>query len=238
VGQSIACAARVDGKGDRGTALLETEEVIYRGEAARARVPFASIRSLDVRDGWLAIRYGTPTGAGAKLLELDLGARAATWQARIRSPKGLAEKIGVKAGAKVVFVGFEDRALAADLAKAGATVQAEVRGGSGKDELDLIFVRVAEASALTQVKGLAKKLAPDGALWIVRPKGKEGVAEAAVFEAGRGAGLVDVKVAKWSDVDTGMKFVIPKGARAARKAAVPKAKAGKRSARPRLDGPA
>ena len=46
-----------------------------------------------------------------------------------------------------------------------------------------------------------------------RPKGRDGVAEGAVFAAGRGAGLVDVKVAKWSDADTGMKFVIPKEAR-------------------------
>ena len=56
---------------------------------------------------------------------------------------------------------------------------------------------------------MTKKLARDGALWIVRPKGKDGVAESAVMSAGHRAGLVDVKVARYSDTHTAAKFVVP-----------------------------
>jgi hypothetical protein len=111
---------------------------------------------------------------------------------------------------------MKDESLAADLAQLGATVAAG--GAVPRGVVDVIIVRVAVAEELTRVKGLAKKIAPDGALWIVRRRGKgeDSVAESAVLEAGRGAGLVDVKVAKWSEVDTGMKFAIPKSARAKR----------------------
>ena len=218
VGQIIACAARVDGKGDQGTALLETDEVIYRGSAARVRVPFAAVRKIEVRDGWLLLEHAAPgeRERGERSLELELGKRAATWEERIRSPKGLVAKLGVKSGARVALVGIDDEALAGDLAKLGATVQSAAGKGAPSGEVDVIIVRVADAGELARVKGLAKKLAPDGALWIVRRRGKDGVAESAVFEAGRGAGLVDVKVAKWSDTETAMKFVIPKSARAKR----------------------
>jgi hypothetical protein len=228
VGQTIACGARIDGKAEQGTALLETEEVIFRGSSARVRVPFGSIRSLAVKEGWLLIRHGEASERRARSLDLELGKRAAIWEEKIRSPKGLVAKLGVKSGANVVLVGFRDEALAADLAKLGATVEAEAERAAGRGrEHDVIFFRVAEASELGRVKGLARKLTPDGALWIVRPKGKDGVAESAVFEAGRGAGLVDVKIAKWSDADTGMKFVIPKAARKS----TPRTKASKRPAR-------
>ncbi len=229
VGQSIACAARVNGRSDRGTALLETEEVIFRGDATRARVPFAAMRSVDVKKGWLLVVHAEGS------LDLDLGARAATWQERIRSPKGLVAKLGIKSGARVAIVGVGDApALAADLGALGATV----REGAPRGEVEVILLRVAKDAELARVKTLATKLTPDGALWIVRPKGKDGVAEGAVFEAGRGAGLVDVKVVKWSETDTGLKFVVRKeergargASRAARVSAPRKASATKRTAR-------
>jgi hypothetical protein len=204
MGQSLACAARVDGRADRGTAQLETDFVIFRGEASRARVPFASVRTLVAKGGWLAI------GHAAGALELELGERAVAWEARIRTPKGLVEKLGVGEGARVALVGMEGDALAEELERAGATV----RAGAPRGEVDVVFLRVKAERELARVEVLAKKIALDGALWIVRPKGKDGVAEGAVFAAGRGAGLVDVKVTRWSDAETGMKFVVPKAKRA------------------------
>lgn len=198
MGQSIACAARIDGEDDHGTALLETEEVIYRGAAHRARVPFATIRRIDVKKGWLVLAH--PKG----VLELDLGARAATWEERIRSPKGRVAKLGIKSGARVALLGVEDDGLAKELAELGATV----RAGAPRGEVDVIVLRVATEDGLGKVKGLKEKLSPDGGIWIVRPKGRDGVPEGSVFEAGRGAGLVDVKVVKWSETDTDRKSVV------------------------------
>jgi hypothetical protein len=47
-------------------------------------------------------------------------------------------------------------------------------------------------------------------LWIVYPKGKQEITELQVIEAGRQAGLVDVKVVSFSATHTALKFVRPK----------------------------
>ena len=149
MGQSIGCAAKVDGQADRGTALLETDEVIFRGEGARARIPFASMQRVDVRGAWLVIAHAKGS------LELELEARAATWKEKIRSPKGLVEKLGVKSGARVAILGLTDDTLAAELTKLGASV----REGAPRGEVDVIVLRVANESELARTKTLAGKLA-------------------------------------------------------------------------------
>jgi hypothetical protein len=55
------------------------------------------------------------------------------------------------------------------------------------------------------------KLAPDGkgALWVIYPKGSAAIREIEVIEAGRAAGLKDVKVASFSATHTALKFVVP-----------------------------
>ncbi len=65
-------AARVDGREEHGKAVLETEEVIFRGAKARAKVPFSSMTRIDVEDGWLEITHAKG------VLALAIGARAAT----------------------------------------------------------------------------------------------------------------------------------------------------------------
>jgi hypothetical protein len=119
--------------------------------------------------------------------------------------RGLVDKLGVKPGARVAMVALEDDALAAGMAAVGANVHE----GAPRGEVDLILFGVSAERDLTRVAALAKKLAKTGALWTVRPKGKGGVAEGAVFAAGLAAGLVDVKVVRFSETHTANKFVIP-----------------------------
>jgi hypothetical protein len=88
-------------------------------------------------------------------------------------------------------------------------IGANVRTGAPRGEVDVVLFGVKAERELDRVAPLVSKLARDGALWIVRPKGKGGVAEAAVRAAGLGAGLVDVKVARYSETHTAEKFVIP-----------------------------
>jgi hypothetical protein len=197
MGQTIECAARVNGRNDRGTALLETDDVIFRG--ARARVAFAEMTSVVVKGEWLAIGF-----AGGSL-ELQLRKRADVWLGKIRKPKGIVEKLGVKAGARVALVAWDDAELAAGLEAGGA----KVRSGAPRGEVDVIVLGVKKEADLAKIPAVTAKLAKDGALWIVRPKGKDGVAESAVMTAGHRAGLVDVKVARYSETHTAEKFVIP-----------------------------
>ena len=56
---------------------------------------------------------------------------------------------------------------------------------------------------------LKKSLKQNGALWVIRPKGRPEISERAVMDAGKSAGLVDVKVISFSPTHTGEKFVIP-----------------------------
>ena len=79
---------------------------------------------------------------------------------------------------------------------------------------DAIFFGVDRATQLGRVAALKASLKPDGALWVIRPKGRPEISEQSVMAAGKQAGLVDVKVVSLSSVHTAEKFVIPVAARA------------------------
>jgi len=73
-----------------------------------------------------------------------------------------------------------------------------------------LFERKAELGRIGKLKS---SLRPDGALWVIRPKGRPEISEMAVMRAGQAAGLVDVKVVSFSATHTAEKFVIPLRAR-------------------------
>ena len=90
---------------------------------------------------------------------------------------------------------------------------AEVSGfekakGRAKGKADAIFLLAADRGALGQVRRLAAGLQPAGGLWVVYPKGVAEIREIQVIEAGRAAGLKDVKVASFSATHTALRFVI------------------------------
>ena len=112
------------------------------------------------------------------------------------------EKLGIKAGQSVLLVGVTDAHFLADLQGCGARV---TRTGSP----DVIFCLVETRAALQRLPELAKRMKRDGALWTIRPKGSPHISESDVMNAGKAAGLVDVKVVRFSDTHTAEKFVIP-----------------------------
>src|ERR687896_336691 len=76
-------------------------------------------------------------------------------------------------------------------------------------EADIIFYGAESRPALNKLQALQKNLKRDGAIWVIRPKGVDAITEADVMKAGKAAGLVDVKVVRFSDTHTAEKFVIP-----------------------------
>jgi len=76
-------------------------------------------------------------------------------------------------------------------------------------ESDAIFVGVTKEAELARLETLKKSLKPNGAIWIIRPKGRPEISERATMAAGKQAGLVDVKVVGFSATHTAEKFVIP-----------------------------
>ena len=68
-------------------------------------------------------------------------------------------------------------------------------------------------SAPAATIGVTANATPNGALWIIRPKGRPEISERSTMAAGKAAGLVDVKVVGFSATHTAEKFVIPLAAR-------------------------
>jgi hypothetical protein len=76
-----------------------------------------------------------------------------------------------------------------------------------RKESDQIYLLVESAKDLTRFKTLLPSLATNGALWAIRRRGLKDASEEATRAAGLAAGLVDVKVARFSETHTAEKFV-------------------------------
>ncbi len=196
MGQEIACEANFGGKSVRGRALLETTEILFRGEA-RLKIPFTAIKEVKVSNGEL--RVNTADG----LVIFDLGDKAEKWRDKILNPKSLVEKLGVKPGDRVVLHGSFEKSFRESLKKHGAKIGSKV-------DSPWIFLGAEEQGELANVKKLAKDLQGAAALWVAYPRGQKAITENDVRRAGLKAGLVDVKVASFSNTHTALKFVIPK----------------------------
>ena len=197
MGNEVKCVARVRGKKDEGKALLETSELIFRGAECRVKITFAEIKGVTAVGGELRIK--TQEGDFA----FAVGGAAEKWREKILHPKSRAEKLGVKAGSKVVVLGEMESLFMAEVRQNKASVTDEAGAA------DLLFLPVANPAGLKKVGGTAKKLKGAAGLWIVYPKGKKEITEADVISAGREAGLKDVKVVGFSATHTALKFVIP-----------------------------
>ena len=80
-------------------------------------------------------------------------------------------------------------------------------GSKPQNNSDLIFFGAAKSAELARARQLIPSLNSAGALWIVYPKGRQEITELQVLDAGRAAGLVDVKVVSFSATHTALKFV-------------------------------
>jgi hypothetical protein len=197
MGLEADCKVRYDGQVSRGKALLETQELIFRG-GFRLKFPFREIRSAEARGGELHVQ----SHAGAAVFEL--GPQAEKWAFKILNPKSLIDKLGVKPDSRVSVLGVKDETFLTDLA---ARVPAVSR--RKLKESDLIFLAADSRDALEQIGPLQDFLKANGGIWVVYPKGRKEIGENDVRAAGKAAGLVDVKVAGFSDTHSALKLVIP-----------------------------
>jgi hypothetical protein len=198
MGQEVVCTARWGGKSVRGKALLETAEVLFRGEE-RLKIPFSVIRGMEAKDGELRLK----TDKG--LVVYELGERAEKWRQKIANPKSVVEKLGVKPGEPVAVFGNLDGAFLKKLKEQKSAVSP----GQVVDGVDWIFFGADAREKLGEIKKIAGKMKGSAALWVVYPKGQKSITEADVIGEGRKAGLKDVKVVGFSATHTALKFVIP-----------------------------
>ena len=120
----------------------------------------------------------------------------------------LARKLGIKEGTRYSLPGAppgSERTLA-PVPPAAAAV-------GPRAEADLVLLFETSAARLPRSFATqAKRLPPDGALWIAWPKKSSGVATDLSFDVvratGLAAGLVDTKVCAVDDTWSGLKFVV------------------------------
>ena len=121
----------------------------------------------------------------------------------------LAQKLGIRAGARIALVGAPDGFLATlRPLPVGACVGQDTAG-----PLDVILIFATARAALERTfPPLAAALAPTGGLWIAWPKRASGVptdlTEGVVREVGLAVGLVDNKVCAVDEVWSGLRFVV------------------------------
>jgi hypothetical protein len=198
MGNELKCRAQFGKEVSEGKALLETSEVLFRGEF-RLKIPFASIKSVRAVDGELRLR----TADGLAVFEI--GPAAEKWREKILHPKTRIEKIGVKPGAKVSLLGK----FGADFFDELKSLDAAVTKDKVPVEADAVFFAADSLKELSSFAKIAKPLKGATAFWIVYPKGQKSITENDVIAAGRKTGLMDVKVVGFSSTHTALKFVIP-----------------------------
>ncbi|MBZ5608514.1 MAG: DUF3052 domain-containing protein [Acidobacteriia bacterium] len=186
MGQEIKCRVDFGKESSRGKALLETSELIFRGDF-RLKIPFQSITGLAASDGKLSIQF---TGGSAIL---HLGDAAGKWAARIRNPPSRLDKLGVKPGMKVRLIGRHAEDFRRELAGRGAILS--------RSKPELIFLSIEEKDELVELAYVG-----DAPAWVIYPKGVERVTQNEVISAGRAAGLIDTKVCAFSATHTALRF--------------------------------
>src|SRR6267378_6885168 len=164
MGNEASCKVRFGKQESQGKALLETSEILFRGE----------------------FRLQTAEG----LAVFQLGATAEKWRDKILHPKSRIEKLGVKPGAKVSLLSDFDREFLDELGK----LTKSVNTGKASSDSEWIFFAADSKGDLGSLCKISKSMQGATALWIVYPKGQKHITGNDVLAAGRKSGLKDVKV--------------------------------------------
>jgi hypothetical protein len=187
VGQEKSCTLDYNGRTFDGKALLETSELLFRG-GTRLKIAFNDITRVEASDGRLRIDFSAGTAT------FHLGDAAPKWAGKILHPPSRLDKLGIKEGMRISWIGAPDPDFQNEANLRGALFY--------ETNPDLTFLAASNPSDLDKL--------PDPPVWVVYPKGVQHIREIDVINAGRAAGLTDVKVARFSPTHTALKFVARK----------------------------
>ena len=209
MGAEAVCKLTLNGKAASGKARLETDVLEFRGPDLKLSIPFKTMSRVSLRGEALTVSF--PAGDAT----FHLGDSASKWAEKILNPPTRLQKLGVKPHWSVSAIGVDDPEFLAELEELVMNLSI----GRVKAASDAIFFGATRARQLARLAGLRAGLKPNGALWVIRPKGRPEISEQAVMAAGKAAGLVDVKVVRFSATHTAEKFVIPLASRSGRSVA-------------------
>ena len=199
------CTLTHDGRTSAGRAHLDTDRITFRGDT-RLTLTFAELTGIDHRGHDLILT--TAAGVSAAYT-FDEAKTAEQWALRIRYPRKLIDKLGVRPGQRVSVLGVRDEAFEAAL----AARTDDVRHGRLRKNNDAIFLAAPDAGRLARLDTLEPHLKRDGMIWVVWPKGRKHIREDDIRRRARSCGLVDIKVCSFSDTLSALKLVIPRDRR-------------------------
>jgi hypothetical protein len=120
------------------------------------------------------------------------------------STRPLLDKLGVKPGSKVAIVNLDD----AGFIKLLRERTADIVAGKPRSKCDLVFMGADTPADLRKLNDVKRWIEPNGAIWVVRAKGGRGqLRDTDLIAAGLAAGLVDNKIASFSETHGAMRFV-------------------------------
>lgn len=203
MGREAHCTVRFGHHVTEGKALLETDDVIFRGDF-KVKIPFKAMSRVEAVDGRLEIDW--PDGPAV----FELGSpEAERWAERITNPPSLVDKLGIKPGTRVAILAVDDEDLLKDL----RACTDEVSDGGPAGPCDVVVWGVDDVAELARLSALEEWIRPAGAIWAVWRKARPELTENHIRDAALAAGLVDVKVARFSATHSALKLVIPKARR-------------------------
>ena len=120
------------------------------------------------------------------------------------STRPLLDKLGVRPGSKVAVVNLDDPGFVKQLRERTQ----DVGFGKPRSKVDLVFMGAETSADLRRLNQVKSWIEFDGAVWVVRPKGgRSALRDTDLIDAGLAAGLVDNKIASFSETHGAMRFV-------------------------------
>ena len=118
--------------------------------------------------------------------------------------KPLLDRLGVKPGAKVALLNLDDASFVRLLRQRTRDVVV----GKPRTPCDMVFLGASTHRELERIRDVKTWIEPNGAIWVVRPKGgRSELKDTDVIEATLAAGLVDNKIASFSETHGAMRLV-------------------------------
>jgi hypothetical protein len=120
----------------------------------------------------------------------------------------LLDKLGVRPGSRVSLVG--DAVTERWFRDLLAERTDDVAIGEPVHRRDLVFLAADSTAELVTLATLAHRIVANGAIWVVSRKGRAAtLRDVEVIAGARAAGLIDNKVASFSDTHTALRLVVP-----------------------------
>ena len=118
----------------------------------------------------------------------------------------LLDKLGIRPGMRVAVIDIDDP----EIRRLIAERTTDLTEGAAEPDTDVVLFGAETPADLARLATLATRIRPNGAIWIVSRKGKAATLRyEEVLDVAKAAGLIDNKVASFSQTHTALRFVIP-----------------------------